>query len=114
MENKSGKLPVAEDATDGITTEIYRSLIEPQKLYFSGHRHFHCIHTRVVVENLGKIYIDSGFLGHQKDDQLLQFAMMLSTGRNTELDFLKGIVLLGDTIYPYIHPIMAPYTRQQI
>ncbi|CAG2254071.1 unnamed protein product [Mytilus edulis] len=107
------KLPMAVGAIDGTSTEIYRPLVEPQELYYSGHRHFHCVHTQVVIDNLGKIcYIDAGFVGHQNDAQ--QFAMMRSIGRNAELDFPEGIVLLADKIYPNRYPLMTPYTRQQI
>ena len=61
-------LEMAGDAIDGTSMEIYKSLIETRKLYLSGHRHFHCIHTKVVIDNLGNIcYIDSGFLGNQND-----------------------------------------------
>jgi hypothetical protein len=35
------KFESAVGAIDGTSTEIYRPQIEPQELYFSGHRHFH-------------------------------------------------------------------------
>ncbi|VDI60819.1 Hypothetical predicted protein [Mytilus galloprovincialis] len=99
MENWE-KLPMAVGAIDGTLTEIYRPLVELQELYYSGHRHFHCVHTQVVIDYLGKIcYIDAGFLGYQNDAQ--QFAI----GRNAELDFSEGKVLLAD---------MTLYTRQQM
>ncbi|VDI61573.1 Hypothetical predicted protein [Mytilus galloprovincialis] len=104
---------MAVGAIDGTSTEIYRPLVEPQELYYSGHRHFHCVHNQVVNDNLGKIcYIDAGVLRHQKDAQ--QFAMMRSIGRHAEFDFPEGIVLLADKIYPNRYPRMTPYTRQQI
>ena len=113
---KSGtweKLPMAVGAIDGTSTEIYRPLNEPQELYFSGHRHFHSIHTQVVVDTSGKIcHVESGFLGHQNDAQ--QFAMMPQIGQNKELDFPDGLVLLADKIYPNGYPLMTPYTRQQL
>ncbi|VDI75488.1 Hypothetical predicted protein [Mytilus galloprovincialis] len=103
MENWE-KLPMAVGAIDGTLTEIYRPLVEPQELYYSGRRHFHCVHTQVVIDYLGKIcYINAGFLGYQNDTQ--QFAMMTSIGRNAELDFPEGKVLLAD---------MTLYTRQQM
>jgi len=36
-------------------SEIYHPQIEPQELYFSGHQHFHAIHTQVVIDNAGYI-----------------------------------------------------------
>lgn len=80
------KLPSAVGAIDGTSTEINRPHIEPQELYFSGHRHFHVIHTQVVVDNTGKIcHIQSGFLGHHNDAQ--HFRLMPQIGHNQELDF---------------------------
>jgi hypothetical protein len=40
---------------DSTSTEIYHSQIEPQKLYFSGNRHFHAIHAQVVIDNASYI-----------------------------------------------------------
>ena len=40
---------------DSTSTEIYHPQIEPQELYFSGNRHFHTIHTQVVIDNAGYI-----------------------------------------------------------
>jgi di/tripeptidase len=37
---------------DRASTEIYRPQIEPQDLYFFGSRHFHAIHTNVVIDSL--------------------------------------------------------------
>ncbi|CAG2246549.1 unnamed protein product [Mytilus edulis] len=69
------KLPAAVGAIDGTSVEIYRPQIEPQELYYSGHRHYNAIHTQVIVDNEGSIcYVESGFLGHQNDAQ--QYRMM--------------------------------------
>ena len=62
------KLESTVGAIDGTFTEIYRSQIEPQELYFSGHRHFHTIHTQIVIDNAGYIsYGETGLLGHYND-----------------------------------------------
>ena len=62
------KLECAVGAIDGTSTEICLSQIELQKLYFSGHRHFHAIHTQVVIDNAGYIcYAEARFLGRQND-----------------------------------------------
>jgi hypothetical protein len=42
------KLPFAVGAIDGTSTEI-----ESQEHYYSGNRHYHCIHTQVVITNDG-------------------------------------------------------------
>jgi hypothetical protein len=49
------KLESAVGLIDSTSTEIYHPQIEPQELYFSGHRHFHAIHTQVVIDNVGYI-----------------------------------------------------------
>jgi hypothetical protein len=57
----------------------------------NGHRHFHVIHTQVVVDNTGKIcHIQSGFLGHQNDAQ--HFRLMPQIGYNQELDFPQNFI----------------------
>jgi hypothetical protein len=47
---------------DGASTEIYRPGIEPQEHYYSGNRHYHCIHTQVVITNDGEFEFRSGFV----------------------------------------------------
>ena len=107
------KLPLVIGAIDGTSSEIYRPQTEPQEHYFSGHRHYHCIHTQVVINNKGEIcFIESGFLGHQNDAQ--QFMFMRQIGKDVSLQFPDNCFLLGDKIYPNRHPVMTPYTRQQI
>ena len=105
------KLPFAVGAIDGTSTEIYRPQTEPQELYYSGNRHYHCIHTQVVISNSGNIYhMECGFLGHKNDAQ--QFMLMRHIGQ--DLPFPDNLYLLGDKIYPNAHPVITPYTRQQI
>ena len=38
-------IPIAVGAIDGMSHEIYRPQIEPQELFYSGHRGYHCLHT---------------------------------------------------------------------
>ena len=96
-------------AINGTSTEIYRSGIEPQEHYYSRNRHYHCIHTQVVITKDGTIcYVECGFLEHQHDAQLLMRQIGI------DLPFPDDLYLLGDKIYPNRHPIITPYTRQQI
>lgn len=82
------------------------------KLYNSGYRHYHAIHTQVIVENTGlDRHIECGFLGHQNDAQ--QYRLMDQIGGAT-LPFPLDCRLLADKIYPNRHPIVSPYTQQQI
>ena len=64
------QLPNAIAAIDGTSHPIYRPQIEPQELFYSGHRHMHCIHTQILIDNQNHIrLIRSGFLSHQNDAQ---------------------------------------------
>lgn len=57
------KLPMADGAIDGTSHE-------PQDIYYSGHRHFHCLHTQVICDVDGTIrYVESGYPGHLNDAQ---------------------------------------------
>jgi hypothetical protein len=86
-------------------------MIEPQQHYYSGHRHYHAIHSQVVIDNTGEIrHIECGFLGHQHDAQ--QFRLMRQIGQ--DLPFSQNCVLLGDKIYPNGHPVITPFTQAQI
>ena len=100
--------PTIESAVgviDSASTEIYRPQIEPQELYFSGHRHFHVIHTQVVIDNAGYIcYVEARFFGHQNDAK--QFTMMQQIGVIGPLHFPEDCVLLADKIYPNRHPVI--------
>ncbi|CAG2189081.1 unnamed protein product [Mytilus edulis] len=57
-------------------------------------------------------YVESGFLGHQNDPH--QYRMMRQIGANAPLNFPEECVLLGDKIYHNRHPVITPFTRQQI
>ena len=94
--------------------EIYRPFkVEPQPLYYSGHRHFHAIHAQIVVDCFGKIrLVECGFLGHQNVAQ--QFILMREIVYGKELNFSPDCYLLGDKIYPNRYPILTPYTRPQV
>jgi hypothetical protein len=96
-----------------ISTEICLSQIELQELYFSGHWHFHAIHTQVIIDNAGYIcYAEARCLGHQNDAK--QFIMMQQIGVNGLLHFLENCILLAYQIYPNRHPTVTLITKQQI
>ena len=106
-------LPGVVGAIDGTSTKIYRPQTEPQRLYYSGHRKYHAIHTQVIIDSFGIIrHVECGFLGHLNDAQ--QYRLMASIGPREELKFPGDCLLLADKIYPNGYPLMTPYTRQQI
>ena len=64
------EFPNVVGAIDATPHEIYRPLTEPQRLYYSGHRHYHCINTQIIIDNEGHIrFLQSGFLGRTHDAQ---------------------------------------------
>ena len=55
-------------AIDAIPHRIYRLLSEPQRPFYNGHRHYHCMNTQLVIDNQGNIrFIQAGFLGSTHD-----------------------------------------------
>ena len=49
------EFPNVVGAIDTTPHEIYRPLIEPQRPFYSGYRHYHCINTQLVMDNEGHI-----------------------------------------------------------
>ena len=45
---------LAVGAIDGKSHEINRPVNNQEQFYY-GHRHYHCIHTHIVVDNTGRI-----------------------------------------------------------
>lgn len=44
------KLPEAVGEINGTSNRIYIPSTEPQRLYYSGHRRYHCVHTQIVID----------------------------------------------------------------
>ena len=79
--------------------------MEPQELYYLGHRYFHCLHTQVVSDAYGTIrYIDLN------DAQ--QFGLMRQLGNY--LIFPEELCLLADQIYPNRTPVLTYYASAQL
>jgi len=49
------ELPNAVGAIDTTPHEIYRPLTKPQRPFYSGYRHYHCMNAQLVMENEGQI-----------------------------------------------------------
>ena len=47
--------PNAVGCLDGTPHKIYRPQVEPQREFYSGHRHYHLMNTQLIVDNLGNI-----------------------------------------------------------
>ena len=62
------EFPNVVGAIDTTPYEIYRPLIEPQRLFYSGYLHYHCINTQLVMDNERHIrFVQAGFLGSTHD-----------------------------------------------
>ena len=72
---------------DGTPHEIYRSQVEPQAQFYSGHRHYHVVNTQLIVDNQGNIvFLQAGFLGSINDAG--NFILMDRIGPGTAYDML--------------------------
>ncbi|CAH3026979.1 unnamed protein product, partial [Porites evermanni] len=84
--------------TDGTPHEIYRSQVEPQAQFYSGHRHYHVMNAQLIVDNRGNIvFLQAGFLGSMNDAG--NFILMDRIGPGTAYDMPRGTVLLADKGY---------------
>ena len=106
------EIPSAVGAIDGTSHQIYRP-VEHQEQFYSGHRHVHCIHTQVVIDNEKRLrLVTSGFRGHANDAQTYQ--LMGDIGPGLEYDFPDDCYILADKAYPNRHPLMTAYRAAQV
>jgi hypothetical protein len=114
MRDEWPELPGAVGVIDGTSHKIYRPGHNIQARFYSGHRHIHCVHTQIVIDNKKQIrHISSGFLGHNNDAQ--SYNLMDNIGLHQELDFPSNdCFLLADQIYPSRPPLIKPYSVQQL
>ena len=101
------KIALAVRAINGTSHEIHRP-VNNQEQFYSRHRYYHCIHTQIVVDNIGRIRHTEGFLGHKNDAQ--QFRLMQEIGIGGQLPFPDNCALLADKIYPNRHPVISPFS----
>ena len=92
---------------DATSHRIYRPLTERETLYYSGHRHYHCVHTQVIIDRERVLrYVKTGFKGHNND--AVTFRLLPTIGPNAGLQFPADTYLLADKIYPSRYPIITP------
>lgn len=98
---------------DGTPHEIYRPLVEPQRQFYSGHRHFHLMNTQLIVDNLGNIvFLQTGFLGAMNDAG--NFNLMERIGPGTQNDMPADVFLLADKGYADNPPLVTSFRAAQI
>jgi hypothetical protein len=60
--------------------------VEPQREFFSGHRHYHLMNTQIVVDNLGNIvFLQAGFPGSLNDAGNFNLMEMIGPGTNYDM-----------------------------
>lgn len=107
------KFPSAVGCIDVTPHEIQRPSNEPQREFYSGHRHYHLLNTQMVCDNRGHIrFLQTGFLGSTHDS--LSYRLMVPVGPGLTLDIPQGVVFLADKGYPDAPPLLTPFIQIQI
>ena len=95
------------------THKIYRPLTEPQRPFYSGHRHYHCFNTQLVIDNMRHIrFLQAGFLSSIYD--AVSFRLMEPIGPGRYLDLPPNWKLLADKAYPDDGILMTPVRANQL
>ncbi|XP_028515131.1 uncharacterized protein LOC110239909 [Exaiptasia diaphana] len=107
------EFPHVVGAIDSTPHEIYRPITEPQRLFYSGHRHYHCIHTQLVIDNQGNLrFVQAGFLGSTHD--ATSYRLMTPIGPGRPLALPPGLKLLADKAYPDGGPLITTVRANQV
>ena len=107
------EFPNAVGSIDVTPHEIYRPLTEPQRLFYSGHRHYDLMNTQLIVDAEGHIrFLQAGFLGSTHD--ALSFRLMEPVGPGRNLDLPPNARLLADRAYPDGAPILTAVRAGQM
>ena len=113
LRNNWPEFPDAVGSIDVTPHEIQIPSTEPQREFYSGHRHFHLLNTQLICDNTGHIrFLQTGFLGGMHDSQA--FRLMEPVGPGQVLDLPNGVVLLADKGYPDNVPLLTPFRQAQI
>lgn len=113
MRNTWQHFPNAVGCIDATPHEILVPSIEPQREFYSGHRHFHLINTQMICDNRGHIrFLQAGFLGSTHDSQ--SYRLMEPIGPGLTLDIPLGVVFLADKGYPDNLPLLTPFRQAQM
>jgi len=107
------EFPNAVGAIDSTPHEIYRPMTEPQRPFYNGHRHYHCMNTQLVIDNEGHLrFVQAGFLGSTHDAR--SYRIIVPIGPGLPLDLPPGVNLLADKAYPDGGPLNTPVRAIQM
>ena len=108
MLNNWSEFPSCVGCIDVTPHEIYIPLTEPQRDFYSGHRHYHLINTQMICDNQGNIrFLQAGFLGSMHDAH--RFRLMDQIGPGLALDIPVNALFLADKGYPDVPPLLTPF-----
>ncbi|EDO39097.1 predicted protein [Nematostella vectensis] len=107
------EFPSAVGSIDSTPHEIYRPLTEPQILFYSGHRHYHCFNTQLIIDNQGRLrYVHAGFMGSMHD--ATSYRRMPQIGPGLPLSLPHGAHFLADRAYPDGVSLLTAVRAQQM
>lgn len=107
------EFPTAVGSIDATPHEIYRPITEPQRLFYSGHRHYHCFSTQLILDSHGHLrHVHAGFVGSMADANA--YRHMLPIGPGLPLSIPPGAQFLADKAYPDGGPLLTPIRANQM
>ncbi|EDO30529.1 predicted protein [Nematostella vectensis] len=107
------EFPSAVGSIDSTPHEIYRPLTEPQILFYSGHRHYHCFNTLLIIDNQGHLrYVHAGFMGSMHD--ATSYRRMPQIGPGLPLSLPHGAHFLANRAYPDGVSLLTAVRAQQM
>lgn len=107
------EFPNVVGAIDSTPHEIYRPLTEPQRPFYSGHRHYHCFNTQLIIDNNGHLrFVQAGFFGSTHD--ATSYRLMTPIGPGHPLSLPNRAKILADKAYPGAHPLLTAVRAQQM
>lgn len=107
------EFPNVVGCIDSTPHEIYRPYTEPQRPFYSGHRHYHCFNTQLIIDNEGHLrFVQTGFLGSTHDST--SYRLMTPVGNGRQLSMPPGAKLLADQGYPDDDTLLTPVRPVQM
>ena len=95
--------PNAVGCIDLTPHEIQRPQTEPQREFYSAHRHFHLLNTQLICDNRGNIrYLQTRFLGSMHDSQTIR--LMEQIGPGLALDVRVNVFFWLTRVIQMSHP----------
>ena len=105
------KIESAVGAKDGTCHKIYRPIVEQQGEFYSGHRGFNAIHTTSCCRCSWTYKVHRELVSWAPERRA---PIYVNAPNRDRPSIPADSFLLADKIHPNRHPILTPYTSQQI